>query len=189
MTWEGKISLQKDTLTVVNRELSTDGAFGAGEILSLDKGKGLTLVSNPTGSQIEVDGKSYGVTPLFLDVPVGEHTISLSHTNYLKRNIRAKVPENFNLKVSADLALSEADLTTISTPPIKTTPELKVLNTPTGFLRVRDKPSTAGKEVAQVKPGDTLILLEELQGWDRVRLSDEKEGYVSSSYVEKQNPQ
>lgn len=188
MSWQGKVKLTYQTLTVVNRELATDPSFGSGEILTLDRGKGLTVVSNPSGSQVEVDGKSYNLTPQYLDLPSGEHTITLSHSNYLKRNIRAKLPENFNLKISADLAISEADLTTISTPPIKTTPELKVLDTPTGFLRVRDKPSTAGKEITQVKPGDKLILLEELSGWDRVRLSDNTEGYVSSSYVEKQNP-
>lgn len=187
MSWEGKVKLQPETLTVINRELSGDGAFGAGEILSLEKGQGLTLVSSPSSAEVEVDGQSYGRTPLFVDIAPGEHTISLSHADYLKRNIRAKVPDNFNLKISANLALSEADLTTIATPPIKTTPELKVLNTPTGFLRVRDKPSTAGKQIEEVKPGDTLILLEELPGWDRVRLADGKEGYVSSSYVEKQN--
>lgn len=187
MSWEGKVKLEPDAMTVINRELSNEGSFGAGEILSLEKGKGLTLVSSPAGSDVEVDGKSYGRTPIFIDIEPGEHTISLAHADYLKRNIRAKVPDNFNLKISADLALSEADLTTIATPPIKTTPTLKVLNTPTGFLRVRDKASTAGKEIAQVKPGDSLILLEELTGWDRVRLSDDKEGYVSSAYVEKQD--
>lgn len=187
-SWQGKVKLGPQTLTVINRELSTDGAFGSGEILSLEKGKGLTIVSNPSDSLIEIDGKSYGATPISLDIPSGEHTVSLSHANYLKRNIRAKLPENFNLKIVADLAISEADLTTISTPPIKTTAEVKVLSTPTGFLRVRDKPSTSGKEVGRVKPGDILVLLEELQGWDRVRLSDGTEGYVSSSYVEKQNP-
>lgn len=188
VSWEGKVKLGAETLTVINRELSTDGAFGAGEILSLEKGKGLTIVANPSDSQIEIDGKSYGSSPASLDIPPGDHTISLSHGNYQKRNIMAKVPDNFNLKIVADLSLSEADLTTISTPPIKTTAQVKVLDTPTGFLRVRDKPSVSGKEVGRVKPGDTLVLLEEISGWDRVRLTDNTEGYVSSSYVEKQNP-
>lgn len=187
MVWQGKVRLRAQTLTVINRELSEDQTFGAGEILTLDKGKGLTVISNPSSAEVEVDGKSYGQTPISLDVSSGEHTISLSHTNYLKRSIRAIVQGNFNLIVSVDLSLSEADLTTISTPPIKTTPELKVLDTPTGFLRVRDKPSLSGKEIARVNPGDTLILLEELPSWYRVRLSDNTEGYVSSAYVEKQN--
>ena len=87
-----------------------------------------------------------------------------------------------------DLALSEADLTTVAAPVITQTPQVIVKETPTGFLRVRDKASLSGKEIAQVKPGDSLILLEELTGWDRVRLSDGTEGFVSSTYVEKKTP-
>jgi len=45
-----------------------------------------------------------------------------------------------------------------------------------------------GKEIAQVKPGDTLILLEEQGVWFRIRLPDGTEGFVSSSYVEKKKP-
>ncbi len=187
MVWQGRVSLREQTLTVVNRELSEDLVFGAGEILTLDRGRGLTVISNPSSADVEVDGKSYGQTPISLDVSKGEHTISLSHTNYLKRSIRVIVPGSSNLIVSVDLALSEADLTTITTPPIKTTPLYKVKDTPTGFLRVRDKPSLSGKEIARVNIGDTLILLEELPSWDRVRLSDGKEGFVSSAYVEKIN--
>lgn len=187
MIWQGKVSLKAQTLTVVNRELSEDQEFSAGEILTLDKGKGVTIISNPSSAEVEVDGKLLGTTPLALDISKGEHTISVSHPNYLKRSIKALIPDNFNLTVSIDLALSEADLTTIATPPIKTTPELKVKDTPTGFLRVRDKPTLSGKEIARVKPGDTLVLLEEQSGWDRVRLADGTEGYVSSTYIEKQN--
>lgn len=188
MSWQGRVKLKEQTLTLVNRELSKDQTFGAGEILSLERGKGLTVVSSPADAEVEVDEKLYGQTPLSINITSGEHTISISHPNYLKRNIRAIIPSDFNLIVSVDLSLSEADLTTISTPVIKTTPELKVLDTPTGFLRVRDKASTSGKEVGRVNPGDILVMLEELPSWYRVRLSDGKEGFVSSTYVEKQNP-
>lgn len=186
-SWEGRVSLKAKTVAVINRELSSDQAFSTGEILTLDRGKGLTVTSNPTGAEVEVDGKSYGQSPLSLDIEEGEHTISISHPNYIDRNIRAYLPADFNLIVSVDLPLSEADLTTISTPPITETPKLLVSDTPTGFLRVRDKPSLSGKEITQVKPGDSLILLEELPSWYRVRLANGTEGYVSSSYVEKQS--
>lgn len=188
-SWEGKVKLSAGTVTIVNRDIATDSASSAGEILNLDKGKGLTVISNPTEADVEIDGKSYGKTPVTVNIEPGEHTILVSRPNYLKRSIKADLPENFNLTVSVDLALSEADLTTIATPVITQTPEVLVKQTPTGFLRVRDKPSLAGKEIAQVKPGDTLILLEEMGDWYRVRLSDGTEGYVSSAYGEKKNTQ
>lgn len=186
--WKGKVKLTAGTVTIVNRDLATDPASSSGEILSLNKGKGLTIVSNPTESEVEIDGKSYGKTPVIANIDTGEHSILLSHINYLKRSIKADLPDGFNLTVSVDLGLSEADLTAVTTPVITQTPEVLVKQTPTDFLRVRDKPSLSGREVALVKPGDTLILLEETGAWDRVRLPDGKEGFVSSTYVEKKNP-
>lgn len=185
--WQGSVKLNGGTVTIVNRDLAKDQPSSSGEILTLTKGKGLTVISNPNNAKVTIDGKKVGETPLGLDLEEGEHTILIEHSNYIKRSVRANLPAGFNLTILVDLALSEADLSTISTPVIKTTPEVIVKNTPTGFLRVRDKPSLKGVEVAQVNVGDTLILLEELSGWDRVRLPDGTEGYVSSTYVEK-NP-
>ena len=187
-SWQGRVKLTFGTVTVVNRDLASDPASSAGEILTLNKGKGLTIISSPSEAQVEIDGKSYDNTPVIVDIATGEHTILVSHANYLKRSIPADLPNNFNLTVSVDLALSEADLTTTPTSVITQTPEVLVKNTPTGFLRVRDKPNLNGKEIDQVKPGEILILLEEQGAWDRVRLSDGTEGFVSSSYVEKKNP-
>lgn len=188
-SWEGKINLTVGTVTVVDRDIATDSASSAGEILSLTKGKGLTVISNPENSDVEIDGQSVGKTPLTLDIKSGEYTILVSHHNYLKRSIRATLPDNFNLVMAADLALSEADLGSIETPVITQTQEVIVKSTPTGFLRVRDKPSLNGKEIAQVKPGDSLVFLEALGEWNRVRLADGTEGFVSAAYVEKKNPQ
>lgn len=183
--WMGKVSLNSGTLTVINRDLSAGVASSSGEILSLEKGRGLTIISNPTGADISVDGEQYGRTPLTININSGKHTILVSRPNFLQRSIRADLPEGYNLTVSVDLALSEADLTTVTTPVISETEEVIVKSTPTGFLRVRDKASTSGKEIGRVKPGDTLVLLEEQDEWMRVRTPEEVEGYVSSEYVEK----
>ncbi len=187
--WQGKVSLTAGTLAVVNRELSESMASSSGEILTLKSGKGLTVVSNPSDSDVEIDGKSFGKTPQTFDIPPGEHIVQISHSNFLKRSIKANLPDNFNLLISSDLAISEADLTAVTTAPITVTPQVVVKNTPTNFLRVRDKPTLSGKEIAQVKPGDVLILIEELASWDRVRLPDGTEGYVSSAYVSKKETQ
>lgn len=186
--WQGKVTLNGGTLTVVNRDLSKETTSSAGEILTLEKGQGVIIISSPVDGDIEIDGKFYGKTPKLVEIDAGEHTFVISHGNYLKRSIRAYVPEGFNLTLSVDLALSEADLTAITTPVILKTQMVVVKDTVSpnpGFLRVRDKPSTAGKELARVLPGEELVLLEELSGWDRIRLSNGTEGYVSKTYVDK----
>ncbi len=184
-SWQGNIKLTEGTITLINRDLAKDSSSQSGEVLSLSKGKGITLISNPSDSDIEIDGKDYGKTPISINLEPGEHTILVSHPNYLKRSIKVSLPKEFNLAVSVDLALSEADLSTISAPVITQTPEVVVKDTPTGFLRVRDQASLQGKEIAQVNTGETLVLLEELSGWYRVRLQNGVEGFVSSTYVEK----
>ncbi len=184
-SWQGKVKLTAGTMLIINRDLAKDQASSSGEILTLDKGRGITVISNPSESEVEIDGKVVGITPISINLDIGEHTVLVSRSNYLKRSIKTSLPKDFNLTISVDLALSEADLTTISAPVITQTQEVVVKSTPTGFLRVRDKASLTGLEIARVNIGDKLILLEELSGWDRVRLSDGKEGFVSSSYVEK----
>lgn len=186
-SWSGVAKLTTGTITVINRDLAADPASAAGESLTLEKGKGLTIISNPSGADIEIDGKIYGKTPFTVSLDAGEYTILASYANYLKRSLRANLPDNFNLIVSIDLALSEADLTTVTTPVIVQTPEVVVKQTPTGFLRVRDKPNLNGKEIAQVKPGDTLVFLEEQGAWNRIRLPSGQEGFVSAAYVEKKD--
>jgi hypothetical protein len=186
--WQGYIKLNPGTLSVVNRELAPTEASSSGEVITLEKGAGVTIISNPSPSEVEVDGKGVGKTPLSLNsLEPGEHLFSLSHPSYLKRSVRAALTEGYQLTLRVDLAISEADLTQVSTPPIQANVTLKVLSTPTGFLRVRDAPSTSGKEITRVSPGDSLILIDEQGSWDKVKLSDGKEGYVSSQYVQKQS--
>ncbi len=185
LSWQGRVKLFRGTLTILNRELARETTSSAGEILSLEKGSGVTIISSPDGADIEIDGKVYSKTPTKIDITAGAHTFNISKGNYLKRSINVTVPENYNLILNVDLALSEADLTNINTPVITETQVVVVKSTPTGFLRVREKASVSSKEVAQVKPGDELVLLEEVTNWNRVRLPDGTEGYVSITYVEK----
>lgn len=187
-SWAGKVKLSNSTLTVVNRELSKEPTASSGEVLSLDKGRGATIISMPSGVDIEIDGKEYGKTPLAVDITEGEHVFVLSKNNYLKRSIKALVPVGYNLQLNVDLALSEANLATIITPPIKKAKVVVVKDTPTGFLRIRDKPSLVGNEITRVSPGDELVLLEEQTNWARVRLLNNQEGYVSTEYIEEKTP-
>ena len=185
-SWQGYVKLNKGTLSVVNRDLTETQASSSGEIITLEPGSGATIISTPTQSDVEVDGKLYGQTPLLIkDLPSGEHTFLISHSNFLKRSIRAVLAAGYNLNLTVDLAISEADFTKITTVPIQNNQQVVVKATPTGFLRVRAEPSVSGSEVGRVNPGDILTLLEEQGSWDKVKLPDGKEGFISVSYVEK----
>jgi len=69
------------------------------------------------------------------------------------------------------------------TPPAK--PYITVKETPTGFLRVRNEPSTTGEELTQIKPGEMYPYLnEEKSGWLKIEYVTGKEGWVSGVYVD-----
>ncbi len=184
--WQGYVKLNPGTLTVVNRNMEESSQASSGEVITLEQGKGVTVVSTPPEVEVTVDGAVVGRTPITLsDLSLGDHQFILSKENFIKRSIRAKVVDGYNLVLTVDLAISEADLTKLPTVPVSSTAQVVVKSTPTGFLRVRSTATANGQEIGQVKPGDVLTMLEEIPNWYRVRLSDGKEGFVSAAYVQK----
>jgi hypothetical protein len=175
---------------LINRDIASDSSVSAGEIITLEKGEGITVITNPKGANIEIDGKLIGKSPIKTGLLSGEHHIVVSLPNYLKRSVPVNKPENYNMTVYFDLAISEVDLTQFNATPIKQTQLLRVKSSVSpnpGFLRVRDRAISSSKEVARVKPADELILLEDLGEWMKVRLDNGIEGYVSSGFVERKN--
>lgn len=189
MGWKGYVKLNPGTLTVVNRELNKEPSLQSGEVISLEKGQGIAVLSNPTGADVEIDGNLRGRTPLSLpDLSSGEHQFMITKGSFTTRSIRSVMTDGYRLNLVVDLAVSDIDVTKLEAVPIQSTPQIRVLQTPTGFLRVRAQASVNSQEVGRVVPGDKLPLLEELPSWKKVRLADGKEGYVSSQYVEKLTP-
>ncbi len=185
-SWKGYVSLEGKTQSIVNRELSSTPASSSGEIITLESGSGASVISTPQGSEVDIDGKIYGKTPLLVkDLPSGEHLFLISHNNFLKRVIRALVIKDYMLNINVDLSISEPDFTKITANPIEISRLVKVGNTPTGFLRVRSGPFLSSTEIGRVNPGDILTLIEELPSWVKIRIEGGKEGYVSSDYIEK----
>ena len=185
-SWKGYVTIEGGTLAVINRELAPTAASSSGEIITLNKGAGATVISTPSGADVTIDGKSVGKTPLTVSaLTPGEHLFILNHSNYLERSIRAAVTKGYSLTLTVDLAISEADLTQVPSIVISPTPQLIVKQTPTGFLNVRDAASLNGNVVEKVSSGDTMTLEDEQESWDKVKLSDGKEGFVSTQYVQK----
>ena len=60
--------------------------------------------------------------------------------------------------------------------------------TPTGWLNVREGPSTTYDVIAKIYPGETYTLLAKEGEWVKIELAEGKEGWVASRYVTEQNP-
>jgi len=92
-------------------------------------------------------------------------------------------------------SLSPTPTGKISPTPSKTTsktdttapekPYVKINDTPTGWLRVRDEPSLNSEEIARVNPGETFSLKDEQSGWYQIELKDGKLGWIAGQYAEK----
>lgn len=83
----------------------------------------------------------------------------------------------------SDATSSGKAITPSVTPTIK---QVLILDTPTGFLRVREESSISASEVGRVRPGEAYEVLDEKDGWIEIQFDDEKKGWISAQYVKKQ---
>lgn len=198
-SWQGKIKISANVLTYVNRELGTSDLTSAGEILSLEKIPGKTseiaITSVPEGAKVLLEGEEKGVAPLILrNISSGDHEISLSSPGFVTRSVKVRTARGYKLMADFQLALISGEEEKAvgeekeKEEGVEKTPEkpyVKILDTPTGWLRVREEPTTASTEAAKVKPGETYPLLEEKKGWLKILYEKGKEGWVSGTYAEK----
>lgn len=187
-TWQGRINLNKGTLSVINRSLTPTTASSSGESLVLDNGSGVIITSSPSDSGVEIDGKYLGQTPLSLSLlSPGAHSFNISHDSYLTRKVDVVLPANLSLHINVDLSLSEIKENKVVAPTVEVVKKVVIKQTPLGYLRLREKPSISSKEVAQVSAGEELVVISEVTGWIQVRRKDNVEGYVSAQYAQKVN--
>lgn len=186
-----------EVLTV--RKADVPIAAGTGDI---------EIQTEPPGAIVTLDGEDVGVSPHTIrGVTIGAHEVSVYLPKMKRRTIQTNVEGNgyvtvlkFNLGLDVDFdkrfelakileASTSAKLpdipaaspTTTEKKPTKVT----ILDTPTGYLRVRDEGSLNGKEVTRVKPGESYPYLDQVGSWVKIKLTD-SEGWVAGEYVRKE---
>lgn len=198
--FEEKITISPSVLTVVDRTFG-QGATSQGSVISLStlsdkKESEIVVVSFPDKAQIFLDSSPVGVSPFFTKgLTTSDHELKLTKAGYKDKTLRIRTVPGYKLEALVYLAVNLNSATSSAIPsssPTPTQPALQsvkilILNTPTGFLRVRDSASLSGKEIAQVKPGEKYDFLSEQTGWFEIKLSDGKTGFISSQYSQKAN--
>ena len=204
-SWQGKISIYKNTKTYVNWELGSSDYTSAGEILSTFPAKGRThkknsgviqIETDPQGAIVYLDNEEKGISPLILEnVPIGDHEISVYLPGFFRRTQKINLDEGYQVEAKFKLAIDqtsefykkqqeEKNKEGSISAAIKKD-YLIVKENELGFLRVREKPTIYSSEAARLKPGDKFEILEENQGWYKIEYEKGKTGWVSSLYVEK----
>lgn len=194
--YETKVTLTSGIQTVIRREFGTTSDEESGEIISFEKTNGsetsLSVVSLPDAAQISIDGATRGFAPYKTSSIVpGEHQLIVSAGGYREKILSVRTQEGYKLTAVVKLA-KDINATPIPTPESQDNASeqvtlVEILSTPTGFLRVRNEPSTLASEVAQVKPGEKYLFIEqdEKTGWFKIEYQKGKEGWVTNQYSKK----
>lgn len=190
--WGTKVTLTQGIKTVIRRDFAETEEKSSGEILSFEKISGstasLAAVSTPDAAQVNLDGQNRDFTPLLInDIAVGDHKLVIFQAGYSEREIQARAEVGYKLTVVAMLAKFEQapEATESADEVLPKEEKIEILDTPTGFLRVRREPGKNGAEAGQVKPGEQFVLLEEKDSWYKIEYQKDKEGWISSEYVKK----
>lgn len=198
--FQEKVTISEAVLTVVDRKFG-EHSLSEGSVISLtplaDKKKTeLLVVSFPQGASVLLDNNPIGQTPLsFKDPTESDHAIKVKKDGYNEKSIRIRTPAGYKLTVAVYLSTNSQNVAQ-PTPTIAVSPsaapstaalqKVLILDTPTGFLRVRQQASVNAGELARVNPGEVIDLVEESNGWYLIRLSDGTQGWISADYAQKQ---
>lgn len=199
--FEAKIKISESFLTVVDRTFDK-GTASEGYILNLDKINNpktmeLLILSFPNDVSVFIDNNSSGQnTPLFLkNLTESDHEIKLTRAGYKEKIIKIRTISGYKLTAIVYLGINSEALN-ISPSPIekeKTATQaanilgkVTILETSTGFLRVREASSSSAKELDKVYPKETFNLVSEKTGWFEIQLNSEKTGWISSKYAKKE---
>jgi len=197
LPFETKVMLAPGIQTIIRREFGMSEEESSGDILSFEKEGGketsLVVISTPENAQVSIDGVPRGFAPYKSSAVIaGEHQITVRASGYVDRIMTVQAVSGFRLTVFAKLAKAKEPELEVVEEELKT--YIEILETPTGYLRVRSLPGSKGAEIDQVKPGDKYLFLEEdaETGWFKIQLEeavpglpDGRSGWVSNEYSKK----
>lgn len=195
-SFEQKMTIEKSVLTVVDRTfragLESEGSLITLRQLSDKKTAEMLVLSLPDQADVLLDSNPSGKTPTFLrNVTESDHTLTFAKDGYQEKELRVRTVLGYKLEAIAMLGIAQTEATraAVAQSSPSATPvvaRVVILNTPTGFLRVREKPTVASAEIDRVTPSTSFALLSEEAGWFQIRLPDGRSGWVSTQYARKE---
>ena len=174
----------------------------------------VNIISMPPNATVSVDGKPQGFTPLSVDIPSGPHVFAFTSPGFQDKIVNAATQNGYRLNLNLSMATldivptplptaspsasitpttttSNTNTTTITPLPKQSSssasvekPYVEILDTPTGWLKVREEATINSREMAKVNPGDTFSYKESsTSGWFNIEYVSGKWGYISSQYA------
>lgn len=184
------------------------------EKLSNKDTSSVNVISMPPSATVSIDGKPQGFTPLSVDIPAGPHVFSFTSPGFQDKIVNAATQNGYRLNLNLTMATMEIVPTPLptaspsATPSVSSTPTkaptnaitplpkqstpssalskpyVEILDTPTGWLKVRETATINSAELAKINPGDTFPYRESSpSGWFNIQYATGKWGFISSQYA------
>ena len=198
LAFEQDIQIENNTTTKVEIFFSTESNLSSHNITYFERLGGndieLSMVSLPNLAQFKLDSQVRGFTPVKVNTTLGKHNLEVSFDGYVQRQFEIETKEGYRAISIVKLAknpnyiapeiVSMTETEEVSTPEEKII-QIEILDTPTGFLRVREEANSSSVELAQVNPGEKYDLVDKDTNpdWFKIKYNEKTEGWVSSKYV------
>lgn len=200
-SWNGKITIYKNAMTYVNRELGSSDITSAGEIFTTqkmstppkDKSYGEIYVeTEPQGAIVTLDNDEKGIAPLILEnVMRGDHEISVFMPGFFRRTQKINVDPGYRVNAAFKLAIDQSQASINAVAKKEATESAKpgvayvtIDDNPQGWLRVRLDGSVDASEAAKVKPGEKYELMDEKSGWYKIKYNNNEEGLFEGEFID-----
>ena len=184
-TYSEEVELKEKSLTVVNRDLSSNFLAQSGEVLMLrDSLKGAMISSLPSDADVAIDGHYVGKTPqLVADIADGDHKILLTKDGYIDREFSIKTSTKSQVVAQVTLASKIAKgLAKEATSESKPKQTVEIIKTPQNIVKVRKEADTASAEIGQLKTGEKAQILEEKNQWLKI-IFQGKQGWIPKEFT------
>jgi hypothetical protein len=180
-TWSDKVRLTEGTVLYINRELTSNPDEQSGEIISLEKGKGITVVTTPSQVELSLDGQKQGNTPYLIpSVSAGVHELTLVKEGYLSKTVKVKAVDGYKIIIEVQLkpeGLSsespEPSASAIASPSGSARPTTSPRVSPSASVKASATPKASGSPAATAGTVEgqagTVTILSTPTGWLRVR--------------------
>lgn len=198
--WTRRVELKNNVNTVIDWEFGSDSSESGGYLLFMEKTgdekkSGLMLSASPDKAAAAIDGEIRGFAPMRIDdIGQGDKQVTISFPGYKSINVFVKAIKGYQLVVEAKLVLEkvakveDGDNELEIEPMVSAKPErgeVRIKETETGWLRVREASSSGSREIGKINPGEEYPLLDEGQGWYKIDLGEGKTGWISAKYADK----
>jgi len=198
--WIKEVELKNNVNTVINWEFGDSDEESGGYLLFMEKTgdekqSGLMISANPDKAAVAIDGEIKGFTPMRMDdIGQGDKHVAITFPGYKSINLYVKALVGYQLVIEVRMVEEKVGQTQTTELELEVEPpeevveskgEVKIKETETGWLRVREASSSASREIMRVKPGETYELLDEGSSWYKISLDEEITGWISARYADK----